>query len=421
VSVVIFNLSLVGLNHRTAPVALREKVAFPENALAAALAQLKEQAGVREAYILSTCNRVEIVVSGHQDVELTERLPIFLSNYHGLPLEEMEPHLYTHEERQAVRHIFRVAASLDSMMVGEPQILGQVRSAYAAARAAGSIGGPLDEVMVRAIRVARKVRNETGIARSAVSISFAAVELARKIFGELKGKTVMLIGAGKMAELAAHHLRDNGASMLLVANRNAERSAQLAAKYQGEAVPFEDLLEQMSRADIVISSTGASSFLVRKQDGQPILSRRRNRPMFFVDIAVPRDIDPELNKVDNIFVYDIDDLQEVIQSNLKEREHEAQLGEQIVEKEVEHFLERMRTLEVVPTIVSLQSRLEEIRHGEIERLRGKLGSLTPEQEAAIEQITRGIVNKVAHPTIAQLKSNPELGMVDAVRRLFNLK
>jgi len=415
------NLALIGVNHRTAPVALREKLAFAEEALAAALAQLKAQEGVREAYILSTCNRVEIVVSGRENVVLSERLPIFLSNFHGLPMSEMEPHLYTHEERNAVRHIFRVAASLDSMMVGEPQILGQVRSAYAAARAAGSIGGPLDEVMVRAIRVARKVRNETGIARSAVSVSFAAVELARKIFGELKGKTVMLIGAGKMAELAAQHLRENGASSLLVANRSPERGQQLAAKYSGEAVPFENLLEQLSRADIVISSTGAQSFLVRKQDGQSILSRRRNRPMFFVDIAVPRDIDPELNKVDNIFVYDIDDLQEVIQANLKEREHEARLGEEIVEKEVEQFLLRMRTLEVVPTIVALQSRLEEIRKGEIERLHGKLGTLTPEQEAAIEQITRGIVNKVAHPTIAQLKSSPELGMIDAVRRLFNLK
>lgn len=417
----VIHVALIGVNHRTAPVALREKLAFAEGILAEALAELKKHEGIREAYILSTCNRVEIAVSGTEDVELSERLPAFLSSFHKLPLSEMEAHLYTHEERNAVRHIFRVASSLDSMMIGEPQILGQVRSAYAAARAAGSIGGPLDEVMVRAIRVARKVRNETGIARSAVSISFAAVELARKIFGELKGKTVMLIGAGKMAELAAQHLRENGASSLLVANRSPDRGKQLAVKYQGEAVPWESLLEQMSRADIVISSTGASTFLVRKQDGNAILSRRRNRPMFFVDIAVPRDIDPELNKVDNVFVYDIDDLQEVISSNLKEREHEARLGEEIVEKEVESFLEKMRTLEVVPTIVALQARLEEIRKGEIERVHGKLGVLTPEQQAVIEQITRGIVNKVAHPTIAQLKSTPGSGMVEAVRRLFNLK
>src|ERR1022692_522478 len=258
-------------------------------------------------------------------------------------------------------------------------------------------------------------------ARSAVSISFAAVELARKIFGDLGGKTVMLIGAGKMAELAARHLRENGASSLLVANRNPERGAALAAKYHGEAVPFDRLLEQLSRADIVISSTGAPNFLVRKEDGKQILNRRRNQPMFFVDIAVPRDIDPELNKVDNAFVYDIDDLQEVIQSNLKERESEARLGEQIVEQEVEHFIERLRSLEVVPTIVSLQGRLEEIRRGEIERQRGKLGMLTPEQEAAIEHITRGIINKVANQPIAQLKAGQGLGMVDAVRRLFNLK
>jgi glutamyl-tRNA reductase len=416
-----FNISLIGLNHRTAPVALRERVAFPENALPEALSLLKEQAGVKEAMILSTCNRVEVVASAGPDVALDTRLPEFLSGYHGLAIEEVEPHLYAHAERNAVRHIFRVASSLDSMMVGEPQILGQVRSAYAAARAAGAIGGPLDEAMVRAIRVARKVRNETGIARSAVSISFAAVELARKIFGDLSGKTVMLIGAGKMAELAARHLRENGASTLLVANRNPDRGAALAAKYHGEAVPFERLLEQLSRADIVISSTGAPNFLVRKEDGKQILNRRRNQPMFFVDIAVPRDIDPELNKVDNAFVYDIDDLQEVIQANLKERESEARLGEQIVEQEVESFVARLRTLEVVPTIVSLQGHLEEIRRGEIDRQRGKLGALTPEQEAAIEQITRGIINKVAHQPISQLKAGHGLGMVDAVRRLFNLK
>jgi glutamyl-tRNA reductase len=296
-----------------------------------------------------------------------------------------------------------------------------VRSAYAAARAAGAIGGPLEEAMVRAIRVARKVRNETGIARSAVSVSFAAVELARKIFGDLKNKTVMLIGAGKMAELAARHLRENGASTLLVANRNAERGEALANKHRGEAVPFTDLLEHLSRADIVISSTGASNFLVRRDDGKQILARRRNQPMFFVDIAVPRDIDPDLNKVDNIFVYDIDDLQEVIQSNLKERQEEARLGEEIVDAEVNSFLERLQSLDAVPTIVSLQTHLESIRRGEIDRQRGRLGSLTPEQEAAIEQITRGIINKVAHQPISQLKSGGGLGMVEAVRRLFNLK
>lgn len=415
------NFSLVGLNHRTAPVALRERVAFPENALPEALSKLKELAGAREGVIISTCNRVEVLAIAEPNVALDTRLPEFISAYHGLTLEEVEPHLYTHAERDAIRHIFRVAASLDSMMVGEPQILGQVRSAYAAARAAGAVGGPLDEVMVRAIRVARKVRNETGIAKSAVSISFAAVELARKIFGDLTGTTVMLIGAGKMAELAARHLRENGASTLLVANRSPERGAQLAAKYHGQAVLFTELLDQLPRADIVISSTGAPNFLVRKEDGKQIISRRRNRPMFFVDIAVPRDIDPDLNKVDGAFVYDIDDLQEVIQSNLKERQDEARLGEQIVEQEVDQFIHRLQTLEVVPTIVSLQGRLEEIRRGEIERLRGKLGTLSPEQEAAIEQITRGIINKVAHQPISQLKAGQGLGMVEAVRRLFNLK
>ncbi len=419
------NFALVGVNHKTASVSVRERLAIPESELPQALARLKALEGFREGLILCTCNRVEVFASGEPEAEMDGRLPAFLASLHGLSLAELAPHLYHHRQREAIRHIFRVASSLDSMIVGEPQILGQVKSAYAAARAAGTVGGPLAEVMMRAFAVAKKVRGETGIAQSAVSVSYAAVELARKIFGSLEGKTVLLIGAGKMSELSVRHLRRAGASSILITNRSFERAEEMAAHFGGRALPFEELSERLPQADIVLSSTGAPHFIVKKEDGPKMLARRRNRPMFFIDIAVPRDIDPELNRIDNIFLYDVDDLEEVVSANLRERQKEAQLGEQIVEHEVERFLERLKTLDVVPTIVSLQARLEEIRRGEVERLHHRLGPLTPEQEAAVEQLTRGIVNKVLHEPMAQLKAlarEPDgLKLVDAVRRIFNLK
>jgi len=310
-------------------------------------------------------------------------------------------------------------------VVGEPQILGQVKNAYAAARAAGTACGLLEEVLMRAFSVAKKVRSETGIAQSAVSISYAAVELARKIFGSLEGKHMLLVGAGKMSELAARHLLRSGAASLMIVNRSLERAEELAEAFGGQAVPFERLFDSLAHADIVITSTGAPHFILKKEDGPRILARRRNRPMFFIDIAVPRDVDPELNKIDNIFLYDIDDLQQVVEANLAERRHEAQRGEQIIEREVDRFLARARTLEVVPTIVSLQERLEEVRRGEIERLRARLGELSAEQEQAIEALTRGIVNKILHEPITHLKSAAQepdsRKAIDLVRRIFNLK
>jgi glutamyl-tRNA reductase len=278
---------------------------------------------------------------------------------------------------------------------------------------------------MRAFSVAKKVRSETGIAQSAVSISYAAVELARKIFGSLEGKHMLLVGAGKMSELAARHLLRSGAASLMIVNRSLERAEELAEVFGGQAVPFERLFDSLAQADIVITSTGAPHFILKKEDGPRILARRRNRPMFFIDIAVPRDVDPELNKIDNIFLYDIDDLQQVVEANLAERRHEAQRGEQIIEREVDRFLARARTLEVVPTIVSLQERLEEVRRGEIERLRARLGELSAEQEQAIEALTRGIVNKILHEPITHLKSAAQepdsRKAIDLVRRIFNLK
>ena len=419
------NFALVGLSHKTAPVEVREKLAIPESALPEALGALRRHDGVREGLILSTCNRVEVFARGESSNDLALSLPAFLADYHRLPLAGLHKYFYHYREREAIRHIFRVASSLDSMVVGEPQILGQVKSAYAAARAAGLASGLMDEVMARAFGVAKKIRSETGIAQMAVSISHAAVELARKIFGSLAGKTILLIGAGKMSELAARHLLRCGAASLLITNRRLERATELAAAFQGQAVPFEQLFDYVPRADIIISSTGASHFIVRKEDGARILARRRNRPMFFIDIAVPRDIDPELNKLDNIFLYDVDDLQNVIEANLVERRRAAERGEQILELEVDRFLARLKTLQVVPTIVSLQARLEEIRRQEVERLRLKLGPLSAEQEQALEALTRGIINKVLHDPMTQLKSlaqEPDgLKIVEIVRRMFNLK
>lgn len=419
------NFALVGVSHKTAPVEIREQVAFPEPMLPDALQALVRCDGVREGVILSTCNRVEVFARGRDDSDLERTLPSFIADFHGLPLPKIQPYLYQHRQRDAIRHVFRVAASLDSMVIGEPQILGQVKEAYQAARAAGTASGLIDEVMMRALGVAKRIRSETGIAQQAVSISYAAVELARGIFGSLEGKTILLIGAGKMSELAAKHLIRSGAGRIVVVNRSFERAVELADAFRGEAARFEDLFEQLPRADIVISSTGAPHFILGKEDGHKILHQRRNRPMFFIDIAVPRDIDPQLNKLDNIFLYDIDDLQQVVENNLVGRQREAERGEQIIEHEVDRFIARARSLHVVPTIVSLQARLEEIRQLELERLRGKLGGLDAEQQQAVEALTRGIINKILHDPITQLKSAAQDDegpkFVDIVRRVFNLK
>jgi len=323
-----------------------------------------------------------------------------------------------------VRHVFRVAASLDSMVVGEPQILGQVKEAYAVARGLGAVHSALEALLSRAFAVAKRVRTETAIGSSSVSVASVAVQLAEKIFGSLEGKTVYLVGAGKMAELAARHLIGHGAGKIIISNRTHERAVQLAEAFGGEAVPFERLHETAGHADIILTSTGASEPIFRREHGEKLLKGRRNRPVFFIDIAVPRNVAPEVNKLDGLFVYDVDDLQSIAGSNTTERKKEAQRAEQIVESEVTRFAARMKSLAVVPTILSLQEYCETIRQAEIDRVRGKLGNVTPEQEAAIEAATRGIINKLLHTPITTLKSsaaNPEAATIEEmVRRLFNL-
>jgi len=417
------NVIVIGVNHQTAPVEVREQFAIPEARLPEAVKTLASQPGIEEAMIVSTCNRVELVA---RTKDANVDLHGCLDELYGFDTQAYRKYLYEYRERDAVRHVFRVASSLDSMVVGEPQILGQVKEAYATARAVGAVNSQLDALYSRAFAVAKRVRTETAIASSAVSIASVAVELAKKIFGNLEGKSVYLVGAGKMCELAARHLLAHGASKIYVGNRTFERAAALAKKFNGEPIAFEQLYDTVDLADIVISSTGAPHTIFRKEHGEKFLSRRKNRPMFFIDIAVPRDVDPEMNKLDGIFVYDIDDLQQVVSSHISDRRAEADRAEAIVQLEVDKFQARLQTLDVVPTIVSLQEHLETVRQAEIDRVRGRLGTLTPEQEMAVEALSRGIINKIMHTPITTLKSaaresSETTTIVELVRKLFNLR
>ncbi len=393
-------LTVIGINHKTAPIELRERIAISRDDLPETTRALAATPGVTECMIVSTCNRVEIVAALESaDTDLTT----FLHRHFGLDPGLLAPHIYQHRDQHAVRHLFRVASSLDSMVVGEPQILGQVKEAFAIARSAGTVGGQLDHLLQSAFATAKKVRTETEIGSNSVSIASVAVELARKIFGSLQGRTVFLVGAGKMSELAARHLVQQGAGTILVTNRTLERARTLAEPFKGRVIPFEQLHEAASEADIVITSTGAPHPIFRREHGHAFLQRRRNRPMFFIDIAVPRDVDPEVNKLDGLFVYDIDDLQQVAAAHIAERKNQATDAEALVAAEVERFHQRQRTVNVAPAIVALQRQAEEIRQAELRRIHARLDSLTPEQVAAVEALTRGLVNKFLHPPMQALK------------------
>jgi glutamyl-tRNA reductase len=343
---------------------------------------------------------VEILAAVHSsEADLTN----FLHRHFGLDPKLLAPHLYEHRDQEAVRHLFRVASSLDSMVVGEPQILGQVKEAFAVARASGTVAGQLEHLLQCTFAAAKKVRTETEIGSNSVSIASVAVDLARKIFGSLQGRTVFLVGAGKMSELAARHLVQQGAGAILVTNRTLERARKMAESFQGQVIPFEELYDAASQADIVISSTGAPHPIFRREHGQEFLHRRRNRPMFFIDIAVPRDVDPAMGKLEGIFVYDIDDLQQVAAAHISERSREAMDAEALIAGEVERFHQRLLTVNVAPAIVALQQQAEEIRLAELRRAQARLGSLSAEQIAAIEALTRGLVNKFLHPPMQALK------------------
>jgi len=414
------NLVLIGINHTTAPIEVRERLAIPASRLADATRTLVHQPGVREGLILSTCNRVELLTVQEENSNSSVDLLRFLEEYFAVAPAAITPHLYEYREREAVRHLFRVASSLDSMVVGEPQILGQVKESYTVAREVGAVSGSLDTLIQRAFTVAKKVRSETQIGSSSVSIASVAVDLARKIFGSLQGKTVLLVGAGKMSELAARHLIQQGATNILVANRTLESAEKIAFQFNGAVIPFDALYDQASRADIVITSTGAPQKLFGRSHGQHFLQSRRNRPMFFIDIAVPRDVDPRMNEVEGCFVYDIDDLQQVAAANLADRGREAQAAETIVTREVDKYQQRLQSLDASPAIRNLQEHAESLRQAELRRSAARLTGLTADQQAAVEALTRSLTNKFLHAPMTALREAAREGDAQALADLESL-
>lgn len=419
------NIVVVGLSHKTAAVEIREKVAFAPNQMEKPLREVVALPDITEAVIVSTCNRVEIYATTHDIAGGMARLKRFLADYHHLPLETLEQHLYSHHGEEAIRHLFRVASSLDSMVVGEPQILGQIKTAYGYAAEYKSSGIILNRFLHKAFSVAKRVRTETRIASSAVSVSFAAVELARKIFGDLSDKTVLLIGAGEMCELAAKHFLNNGVRGVMVTNRTFERAVRLAEEFGGRAIQFEELFDQLHKADIILSSTGAPHFIIGPKDVDEVIRRRRQKPMFFIDIAVPRDIDPKVNDVQNVYLYDMDDLQGVVASNLEQRGKEAEKAEEIVNQEIGQFFKWLSSLEVTPTIVALRSKFDEIRRAELAKTLAGWKELPPDGEKRLEALTAAIINKLLHTPTSHLKQTGQGGRtdlyIDALRNLFELE
>jgi glutamyl-tRNA reductase len=411
------SIVLVGLNHKTAPVAVRERLAFPDEACTASLRALVDGTHVREGLIVSTCNRVEILATTEKatEDETLRHITNFLSTARSIPQTDFHKHLYTHADDEAVRHVFRVASSLDAMVVGEAQVLGQVRRAYSLAVEAGTAGRVLNRLVHHALHVAKRVRSETGIASNAVSISYMAVELGRKIFGSLKDSTVLLIGAGEMAELAARHLINAGASRLIVCNRTLEAAEKLTAEFNGQAIEMSQLPSYLSEADIVICSTGAQDYVITTEMARKALGRRRNRPAFLIDISVPRNIDPAVGQISNLFVFDIDDLESVIVSNIREREREAERAELIVESELMQFQQALRALDIGPQLGAMRQKMQDIARGELQRHRNRLGQLTPEQERAIEALLISTVNKISHPVMHRIRRSYGMGDEESAR------
>ena len=414
---------VVGLNHKTAPVAVREQLAIAEADLAEPLAQFRHPS-LRELAILSTCNRVEIYMETSDTAACVTACTDFLAAYRGVEAAAFEPHLVCRYDLEAARHLFRVAASLDSLVVGEPQILGQVKAAYQAAQQAGRAGSVFHQLFDRALGVGKAVRHETGINDNAVSVSYAAVELAKKIFETLHDRTAMVLGAGETSELAARHLARQGVTSMFVANRTHERAVRLAQALQGKAIAWEHLEEHLAHTDIVVSSTAAPEPIVDKAMVQRAMRARRGQAMFFIDIAVPRDIDPQVNSIENVFLYDIDDLEHVIAANRREREREALVAEEIVWREVRQFEQWLEAQDAVPTIVALRQWAERIRQEELEKALAKLGPLDERQRRALDALTSGLTNKFLHPPTVNLKRAAGQGRLrDAVqlaRHLFNL-
>jgi len=421
------NIFLVGLNHRSASVDVREKFAL--TSVADFETSLLEACPLREVLALSTCNRVEILVVADNaratQQDITEAVLTHWANTCHGPLEVLRTHTYAHQGIDAVTHLFCVAASLDSMIMGEPQILGQLKNSYRKAVETGTARVIINRLLHKSFSVAKRVRTETAIASSAVSISYAAVELAKKIFGELGGKTAMLMGAGEMAELAATHLLASGIDKLYICNRTYARAQELAKTMHGEAVFFEDMVERLKDVDILISSTGSPTAIIRAKDIREVLKKRRNRAMFFIDIAVPRDIDPDVNSLDNVYLYDIDDLKEVVEENMSNRQGEAVKARAIVDLETEAFATWMKSLALQPTITDLLSRAEDVAQRELSKTLKRLGPVDDDTREALEVLVRSVSRKLLHEPICFLKRRTrEEGssdrFIDVTRRIFNL-
>ena len=416
-------IALMGLNHTTAPVAVRERLAFSDTALANALTRFQTQ-DVEELVILSTCNRVEFYMQGRDTAACIASCETFVADYHELAPEDFAPCLYRLNELEAVRHLFRVAASLDSMVLGEPQILGQVKSAYHAARDAGRTGTVLNYLFERAFNVGKAARSETGISDHAVSVSYAAVQLAKKIFEDLRRRTVMVLGAGETSELAARHFVRQGVAEVFVANRTMARAEKLAQSLSAKAIHWEEFPQHLAHADIIVSSTSAPSVIITPSMVQEVIRTRRGRAMFFIDIAVPRDIDPAVNGLENVFLYDIDGLENVVAANRREREQEAVAAEDLVWREVRQFRQWLATRDVVPTIVALRQHAETIRLSELDKALSKLGPLEERQRRVIEALTVAITNKFLHPPTVRLKRCASAGQAhneaQLIRDLFDL-
>lgn len=415
---------LIGLNHKTAPVNIRECLAFSQDETHNALGDLRAMAAVEEAMLFSTCNRVELLIIAKETQNAVERAKTFLAQFKHLPLEDFESSLYLHRGEAAVRHVFRVGASLDSMVVGEPQILGQIKAAYRTATEEKTSGVILNRLLHKAFFIAKRIRTETGIGDSAVSISYAAIELGRKIFGHLEGKEVLLIGAGEMAELAVEHLIRHRSGHIFVANRTFERGVELATAYKGTAINIEEVPDYLRRVDIIISSTGAQGFILQKQQVKAVMRGRRNRPIFFIDIAVPRDIDPAINTLNNAYVYDIDDLKDVVEENIEDRNREAIKAERIIDEAVINFRQWVQGLGVVPTIKALRSKVQSMAREEVRKTLQQMEHLSNKDRETIERMAESLTNKILHAPTHYLKSNgcqkDRATSLDIARKIFGL-
>jgi glutamyl-tRNA reductase len=416
---------LVGLNHKTAGVDIRERFALSD-CDPAGTGLVGDTGAVSEAMILSTCNRVEFLVVGDGNADIRARVLRFWADHCGQPMADLENHTYTHVGDKAVDHLFTVASSLDSMILGEPQILGQLKTAYRNAVEKGAARVIVNRLLHKAFSVAKRVRTETAIASSAVSISYAAVELARKIFSDLGNHRALLIGAGEMAELAATHLLTAGVRDITVVNRTRSRADELARQFNGRAMHFEELNQALLESDIVISSTGSPTAIIRARDMKEVLRKRRNRPIFFIDIAVPRDIDPDINVLDNVYLYDIDDLKEVVEENLAGRQQEAAKAKAIVAEEVGAFMRWRDGLALQPTIVALLDQGERIARKELRKSIKQLGpDPDPQVVAVMERLAQSLCHKIYHEPISYLKRrSQEEGsaqrFIHNARRMFNL-